>query len=272
MQPEHSITIEHEYRRISSSEFEPEQDESYKRYEDITTATVQLARQTSFVKKKRKERISQTCVSIVCNENTPLLHSVYISNVYQITDQKRSFKTVVYVFLLAMVLISATFVAFTCQKLNVKVGALQILTRTPELFEFDVELTGSNANLVRVELRDTDIDVFATMGVSDQFDFMQWEDSTPELLGHVREFNKTANFKPIATTTTKARISILDPYNTLGKLYLILISIYMHFPFTVVVRGKIWYSFFSILEYSINVCSYYQVLDDTATESHLCIL
>ncbi|KAI8898832.1 hypothetical protein BC833DRAFT_588284 [Globomyces pollinis-pini] len=177
----------------------------------------------------------------------------------------------VFSILLFAILVSFTVLTFCFQPLsNVELGAMTMITRTEELFEFDLQITGTNSNIIPAFLESTDFEVYASVG-----DHEYPLDSTSkypaplikhELLGHVRSFNLSVVFPPVSSSTNIGKIAIEDPSNTLGKL------IYLTLPFTLSVEGYIWYtSIFRLTHQPIPICRYYFVTGEGVHVGNSCL-
>jgi hypothetical protein len=158
--------------------------------------------------------------------------------------------------LMALFVFVVVFIGLGCQPItNFQISNLKIVSKSHELFEFDLQILGSNTNIFPIYLDSTDLDVF--VGV----------ESTNELLAHVRSFKNIPKFASFGSSSNiTARISIIEPDNTLGKI------IYTTYPFIITIRGDIWYStLFNSVHYSIPVCSYFSLSDETTVLVRSCM-
>ncbi|KAI9350469.1 hypothetical protein DFJ73DRAFT_832242 [Zopfochytrium polystomum] len=128
---------------------------------------------------------------------------------------------------------------------------------TPDEFKMDqVALSAVNWNLVPLEVgASADLEVFvkSEAGVG----------SESELLGHVTTF-EPVRFHPLTGAVTEASLMVKNPRNTIGKI------VYMFHPYSVTVRGTIYYNtWFGLVEYAVPVCSVHRVesADDITSAS-----
>ncbi|KAI8818632.1 uncharacterized protein EV422DRAFT_569677 [Fimicolochytrium jonesii] len=135
------------------------------------------------------------------------------------------------------------------------------------IYEFDIVLGAANANILPVYLRNVDMDVFVGsdilgvegVGLADTVPSQEDSPAPPpdptksppkELLSHVHHLTTTISFPaftPSTPTTPVGHISIREPENTMGKM------IYMEFPYTLTIRGKIRYRTLWWSEHSVPV-------------------
>ncbi|KAJ3362186.1 hypothetical protein HDU91_003543 [Kappamyces sp. JEL0680] len=183
----------------------------------------------------------------------------------------RSTRCLLSCIMLSFVLLCVSLIGFSFQPLsNAGAVGLSIKTRSALLFEFDVLIQATNANFIPVTLLDADLDVFASHGVSEPHPVRDGLAGKQELLGHVRTFNASVSVSPTTYSVVRPRVTLVDPNNTLGKF------IYLTLPFTLTIRGEIWYtSPFSLVHYTIPVCLYAHVDEDRSgkevVESHICL-
>ncbi|KAL2920255.1 hypothetical protein HK105_200324 [Polyrhizophydium stewartii] len=160
---------------------------------------------------------------------------------------------------------------------SVAVAGVANIVASPDLFQFDLRLAGSNFNIIPIDVAQADLDVYASADIPRSLADAAPQNPSqpapphpaaapaaaapsaaalgPELLGHVRRVNSSVVFPLLANAhDLHATITIVDPSNTLGKL------IYLHYPYTLIVRGQLQYAtLFSLTRYAIPVCSIHVV-------------
>ncbi|KAI8912640.1 hypothetical protein EDD86DRAFT_245523 [Gorgonomyces haynaldii] len=143
-------------------------------------------------------------------------------------------------FLLSLCLLVFTLVTFCAQALvDVKVDSISSIVGSVKLYQADLELSDMT------------------------------EDDAPspneELLGHLRQFNYTAVFRPARMNDhVIARISIIDPSNTFGRM------IYLTYPYTLKVHGFMWYNLLWFWQYSSPICSVHHIYNASYIETRDC--
>ncbi|KAH6587486.1 hypothetical protein BASA61_006211 [Batrachochytrium salamandrivorans] len=161
----------------------------------------------------------------------------------------------------------------------------------PDLFQFDLLLSGMNLNIVAIGLSNADLDIYATVTNTSVTTFpyqdlpivsnlvpseLLDENTTdasvsegfPELLGHTRHLNHTVVFPPMhASENLSATVTLIDPSSSVGKL------IYLHFPYTLTVTGSLHYSMlWTLVSYEILICSMHVIEDGVVVQSRSCAI
>lgn len=141
------------------------------------------------------------------SERTPLLQHDLSSYSSKPKEKNSSCKYYLYT-ILVLFLFAVAFTGLDCHQLaNLEISRLKMVSKTYELFEFDLHISASNNNIFPVYLESTDLDVF--VGV----------ESPNELLAHVRSFKNAPEFRSFGlSSNVTGRISIIEPDNTLGKM------------------------------------------------------
>ncbi|KAI8925730.1 hypothetical protein BC831DRAFT_459527 [Entophlyctis helioformis] len=209
------------------------------------------------------------------DENSPLLYThqhMHISKILaaqqvQAMERARLRRRVltagVFLFL---AIIGLTLLTFCIQPLvGVVDTRIANIVATPDVFQFDMVLQGSNVNIVAVDVHRADLDVYASADAPIEFPDsavtvrdVDADPLPPELLGHVRALNGTLQFPPLA-------ITILNPSNTVGKL------IYLQYPYTLIVRGRLHYAtFMSLTHDGFDICSVHEVQSPSVIISRQC--